>query len=276
MATSIKKAGRIYDCPAELLQALVRFNTTNPPGNEAGCIGFIKGLLQEAGIESITVARNPNRPNVIARLRGTGNTAPLLLYGHVDVVTTEGKMWTHPPFEGKIVDGFLWGRGTLDMKGGVAMMLAAFLKAKAEGLSLPGDVLFAAVADEEAGGDFGVNYLVNEHPDLFRGIKYGLGEFGGFNLSFAGRRFYPIMIAEKQLCWMKAIFHGPGGHGSIPIRGGTMAKLARALHLLDKHHLPVHITPAVRMMVEKLAENVGSIPGFVIKQVLNPTLSHPF
>ena len=126
----------MYQNPAELLQKLLQFDTTNPPGNEAACIAFIRGLLTEAGIESTVLERTPNRPNLIARLTGQGKASPILLYGHVDVVTTESQQWRHPPFEGKLVDGFVWGRGALDMKGGVAMMLAAFLRAKAEGIKL--------------------------------------------------------------------------------------------------------------------------------------------
>lgn len=266
-------SSKIHERPAELLQSLIRFDTTNPPGNELACIQYINDLLKEAGIGANIVARTPGRPNLIARLKGAGNAPPLLLYGHVDVVTTEGQKWTHPPFEGKIVDGFVWGRGALDMKGGVAMLLAAFLKAKAENTSLPGDVYFAAVADEEAGDDFGVRYLVDEHPGLFQGIRYALGEFGGFNLSVGGKRFYPIMVAEKQTCWMNATFTGPAGHGSMPCHGGAMAKLGRALLLLDKHPLPVHITPAVRLMVESLARNLGGVSGLVIRQLLNPALT---
>ncbi|MGD0750850.1 MAG: M20/M25/M40 family metallo-hydrolase [Anaerolineales bacterium] len=268
-----KQSLDIYERPAELLQNLIRFDTTNPPGNELPCIQYINGLLKDAGLKTNIVARTPGRPNLIARLKGTGQVPPLLLYGHVDVVTTEGQKWTHPPFEGEIVDGFVWGRGALDMKGGVAMLLAAFLKASADKIPLPGDVLFAAVADEEAGGDFGVRYLVDEHPDLFKGIRYAFGEFGGFNFSISGKRFYPIMVAEKQICWMKATFTGPAGHGSLPVHGGAMAKLARALHLLDTHQLPVHITPAVRMMVGSLAKNLGGPSALVIWQLLNPALT---
>ena len=263
----------VYERPAELLQNLIRFDTTNPPGNERACIQYINGLLKDAGIKTSIVARTPARPNVIARLKGAGKAPPLLLYGHVDVVTTEGQKWTQPPFEAKIVDGFIWGRGALDMKSGVAMLLAAFLKAKTEKVPLPGDVIFAAVADEEAGDEFGIRYLVDKHPDLFQGVRYAFGEFGGFNLSIGGKRFYPIMIAEKQTCWMKATFQGQAGHGSMPIRGGAMAKLARALHLLDTHSLPVHVTPAVRMMIESLAKSLGGINGLVIRQLLNPPLT---
>jgi acetylornithine deacetylase/succinyl-diaminopimelate desuccinylase-like protein len=262
----------IYTRPAELLQALIRFDTTNPPGNERPCIEYINSLLKEAGIETALVANTPERPNLIARLKGTGNAPPLLLYGHVDVVTTANQKWTHPPFEAKIVDGYIWGRGALDMKSGIAMYLAAFLKAKAEKPPLPGDIIFAAVADEEAGGDFGAKYLVEEQPGLFEGVRYALGEFGGFNMTIAGKRVYPIMIGEKQVCWMKATFHGKGGHGSMPVRGGAMAKLARALKLLDEKRLPFHVTPAVRLMMESMGRAVGGAAGVMLSQTLNSLL----
>ena len=112
----------LYQRPAELLQRLIRFDTTNPPGNEAKCIAFIDELLTGAGIKTTILAQEPEHPNLIARLSGTGKAPPLLLYGHVDVVTTENQKWQHPPFEGKIADGFIWGRGALDMKGGIAMI----------------------------------------------------------------------------------------------------------------------------------------------------------
>jgi len=263
----------IYENPAELLRQLIRFDTTNPPGNERECILFINDLLHEAGIRTTLLGKNYHRQNVIARLKGEGTAPPLLLYGHVDVVTTEKQKWQQPPFEANIVDGFVWGRGTLDMKSGVAMMLAAFLKAKAEKMPLPGDVIFCAVADEEAGGDFGAKFLVAEHPGLFEGVKYAFGEFGGFNMSIAGKRIYPIMVAEKQACWMEAAFRGQGGHGSMPVHGEAMAKLGRALRLLDRHNLPYHLTPGVRVMVESIAAALGGVSGLLFRQLTNPLLA---
>jgi len=263
----------IYKRPAELLQNLIRFDTTNPPGNEAECITYINGLLTEAGFETTLLAKSSNRPNLIARLQGRGTAPPLLLYGHVDVVTTANQKWTHPPFEGKIVDGCVWGRGALDMKGGVAMMLAALLRAKAEGLTPAGDVVLAIVCDEEAGGDYGVKYLVEEHPEQFEGIRYALGEFGGFPLYVGPRKFYLIQVAEKQICFIKATVRGPGGHGSLPMRGGAMAKLARLLQRLDQHRLPVHITPVARQMVEAMASALPFPLGIVLRQLVNPILT---
>jgi acetylornithine deacetylase/succinyl-diaminopimelate desuccinylase-like protein len=142
----------IYVQPVELLQNLIRFDTTNPPGDERPCIEYINSLMKKAGIKATILGKTRPRANLVARLKGEGKAPPLLLYGHVDVVTTKNQKWQQPPFAANIVDGYLWGRGALDMKSGVAMMLAAFLKAKAEGTSLPGDVIFCAVADEENGG----------------------------------------------------------------------------------------------------------------------------
>ena len=263
----------IYQRPVELLQNLIRFDTTNPPGNEAECVAYVNGLLREAGFETTPLAKAPNRPNLIARLKGQGGAPPLLLYGHVDVVTTLGQVWTHPPFEGVIVDGYVWGRGALDMKGGIAMMLAAFLRAKAEGLSTSGDVVLAILSDEEGGGDCGAKYLVETHPEQFKDIRYALGEFGGARFYFGRKKLYPIMVAEKQICWMQAHVHGSGGHGAFPMRGGTMAKLARVLQQLDRRSLPVHITPAARQMIEGMASSLSFPQNLILRRLLNPRLN---
>lgn len=171
---------RIYKNPVTLLQKLVQFDTTNPPGNESECISFINRLLTLAGVETRIITKSPERPNLTARLPGQGNAAPLMLYGHVDVVTTEKQRWRHPPFEGKLADGYVWGRGTLDMKGGVAMMLAAFLRAKAENITPPGDIVLAVLSDEEAGGDFGARFLVEQHPEEFAGMCHAMGPGPGW------------------------------------------------------------------------------------------------
>ena len=268
-----KTIAPIYQHPSELLQNLIRFDTTNPPGNERPCIEYLNGLLKDTGVETTLVAKTPERPNLIARLKGEGKAPPLLLYGHVDVVTTEGQQWTYPPFEGRIVDGYIWGRGALDMKSGVAMLLAAFLKAKTEKATLPGDVIFCAVADEEAGGDYGSRFLVNEHADLFKDVKYAFGEFGGFNMSMGGKRMVPIMVAEKQCCWMKVTFHGRGGHGSMPVHHQAMAKLGRTLSLLDQKQLPYHLTPAVRLMLTSIADALGGVTGLAVRALTSPLLA---
>jgi len=259
--------------PAEILQTLIRFDTTNPPGNEYLANNWARDQLLEAGIESTLVAKDPKRPNLIARLKGNGTAPPLLLQGHVDVVTTEGQNWAHPPFGAEIHDGYIWGRGALDMKSGVAMMLAAFLKAHQEKVSLPGDLILCLLADEEAGGDFGAKFLVEEHPEQFEGVRFAFGEFGGFTMEISGETFYPIMVAEKQVCWLKIILHGPAGHGSMIHQGGAMARLGQILQTLDKNMLPVHITPQIRQMISMMAEGVSFPTSIILKQLLNPALS---
>ena len=215
--------------PAKLLQTMIRFDTTNPPGNEYLVINWAKEFLANAGIDSIILSKDPNRPNLIARIKGIGQSPPLLLQGHVDVVTTKGQKWTHPPFSGDVVDDYIWGRGALDMKGAVAMMMTAFLKAHQNKIPFPGDVILCLLADEEAGGDYGAQYLVEEHPEIFTNVRYALGEAGGFSLNIAGKKFYPIMVAEKQICWTKINIQGPAGHGSLIHRGGAMARLGKIL-----------------------------------------------
>jgi len=256
--------------PVTLLQTLIRFDTTNPPGNEGPCIAYIRDLLVHAGIATTLLGIDPNRPNLIARLPGRGEAPPILMYGHVDVVTAAAQRWTHPPFEGLVKDGFIWGRGALDMKSGIAMMLTAMLRATAEGFRPPGDVILAVVSDEEAGSDTGARYLVENHASQFDGVRYAIGEFGGFTFHIGNRVFYPIMVAEKQGCWMKATLRGPGGHGSLPVRGGAMAKLGQVLTRLDRKQLPVHVTEAGSMMVTALAEGLGGAQGALLKLVLQP------
>jgi acetylornithine deacetylase/succinyl-diaminopimelate desuccinylase-like protein len=263
----------IYQRPVEILQNLIRFDTTNPPGNEAECVAYVNSLLTEAGFDTTLLTKAPNRPNLITCLKGQSNAPPFLLYGHVDVVTTLGQVWTYPPFEAKIVDGYVWGRGALDMKGGVTMMLTAFLKAKAEGLTPSGDVMLAILSDEEGGGDYGAKYLVETHPQLFKGIRYALGEFGGSRFYFGRKKLYPIMVAEKQICWMQAHVRGPGGHGAFPMRGGAMAKLARLLQQLERRRLPVHITSPARQMIEGMASALSFPQSLILRQLLNPRLT---
>ncbi len=262
-----------YNHPEELLQTLIRFNTTNPPGNEAECINYINKILTDAGFETTILSKDPNRPNLIARLKGKETTTPILLYGHVDVVTTANQKWTHPPFEAKVEDGYIWGRGALDMKGGVAMMLAAFLRAKAEHLSPSGDIVLAILSDEEGFGDYGAKFLVEEHPEHFRGIKYAISEIGGY-ATYAGRKkFYPLMVSEKRICHLKATIRGPCGHGSQTLRGGAMAKLGELLERLDTKSLPIHITPVVKEMIQEIATSLGFPLGSVYRQLSNPALT---
>ena len=257
-----------FEQPQKLLQTLIRFDTTNPPGNEAQCIHYLAGILEEAGIETKLVAKTENRPNLLARLEGNGSAPGLLLQGHVDVVTTADQQWTYPPFEGVEAEGYIWGRGAMDMKSGVVMMLCAMLRMKAEGLQPAGDITLCILSDEEAGGIQGAQFLVEEHPNLFQGIKYGLGEIGGFALYLGGRKFYPIQVAEKLQCQMRLTIRGAAGHAGF--RGaekGAMARLGQVLRDLDSERPPLHITPVTSMMISSMAEATNGSTSLILGQL---------
>jgi acetylornithine deacetylase/succinyl-diaminopimelate desuccinylase-like protein len=156
------------------------------------------------------------------------------------------------------------------MKAGVAMMASALLEAKARSLQPAGDILFAAVSDEEAGGTMGSRYLVEEHPSLFEGVQYAIGEFGGFPLTIDGTPLYMIQVGEKVPCWVQATIRGPGGHGARPMRGGAMATLGSVLSQLDRHRLPIHITSVTEHMVLAMADALPRPKGTIFRRLLNP------
>ncbi len=187
-------SGAVGHDPVELLRQLIRFDTTNPPGNEAQCIGWIKDLCDGAGLLTRILAKDAARPNLLARLAGRGTAPPLLLQGHVDVVTTDGQSWRHDPFGAELIEGEVWGRGALDMKGGVAMMLGAILRFAESTEPPPGDVLLCVLADEENLGPYGARFVVEEHSELFEGVRHALGEFGGARTEMAGLSTYPFQV----------------------------------------------------------------------------------
>jgi acetylornithine deacetylase/succinyl-diaminopimelate desuccinylase-like protein len=255
--------------PAELLQELIRFDTTNPPGTERACVERIGALLSEEGIAWQTYSARPERPNLVARLAG-GPGPGLILQGHVDVVTTVNQKWTRPPFGGELLDGWIWGRGALDMKNGVAMMVSAFLRAKREGTRLPGDLFLVVLADEEAGGLEGAAWLTDNHPELFTGVRHTIGEGGGYSSIMGGVRFYPIMVSEKRGCQLLLTLRGPGGHGSLPMRGGAMAKLGEVLGALNRNRLPVHLTEPVRLQLEAMRDRFLGERAVLFNRLLEP------
>ncbi|MFI1739962.1 M20/M25/M40 family metallo-hydrolase [Streptomyces sioyaensis] len=246
--------------PVWIAQRLIRFNTVNPPGSEAECVQWIRGVLDGAGIETRIVACDPRRPNLIARLPGRGLEPPLLLHAHVDVVPVEGQKWTRPPFAGEVVDGELWGRGAVDMKGQLAMMMAALLRMKACGEVPAGDIILAVVPDEETGSDVGSRFLVEQHPEFFEGVRYAIGEDGGAELG-VGRyaRIHPIVVAEKRTCWVRLTVRGPGGHASRVAPGsGAVGRLRRVLESISSGGLGIEQTPVVDLMLKELANALPS------------------
>ncbi|MGN6557517.1 MAG: M20/M25/M40 family metallo-hydrolase, partial [Solirubrobacterales bacterium] len=216
---------------AELAAKLIRFDTSGAPGEESACLAWVRGLAEEAGLPGVVRCRDARVPNAVFRLSGRGEAPPLVLHGHLDVVAG-GDGWGHPPFGGEVHDGVLWGRGAIDMKGAVAMMLAAVLRLRREGFRPAGDVLLALVGDEERGGGLGMRFLVEEHPHLFAGARFALGEFGGVGIEVGGRRLYPVQVAERRLCAIRATVRAGGGHGAFAEAPGAVSRLARLLDAL--------------------------------------------
>jgi len=238
----------------ELTRQLVRFDTTNPPGNEAACMKYLAGLLTDAGLDCQLLGSHPDRPNLLARLPGRDSAPPLLWHGHLDVVPVAGQRWSRPPFAAELADGCVWGRGTVDMKGGVAMMAGALLRMAAAGERPAGTVLLALLSDEEAGSYTGAHYLVREHPQLFDGVRYAIGEDGGASIGLGGgRRLHPIVVAEKRACWLRITLRGPGGHASrVASDANPVRQLNRLLTAVAGGGLGVQPTTAVRRMLAEL------------------------
>ena len=262
--------------PVQLLRELIRFDTSNPPGNERACLEFVAETLAGAGIDCRFVAKEPERPNLVARVPGEAKGPPLLLYGHVDVVPARANEWKHPPFSGELVDDVVWGRGALDMKGGVAMLVSALVSASHDS-ALDSDLVLVLTSGEETGSQQGAKFLVDEHADLFEDVRYALGEIGGFTEWVGSRRLYPIQVAEKQRCLLRATVRGAGGHPSTVVRGTAAAKLGRLLRRLDAKRLPAHVTPTAREMLAATAEALPpyeriALRGLVREPATNPLL----
>lgn len=252
----------VQDEAVGYLQALLRIDTTNPPGNEKAAADYLAGILAGEGIEPTILSSAPDRASVLARLPGRGERGPLLLQGHTDVVPADPSEWRHPPFSGLLADDCIWGRGALDMKGTVVMQLMAVLLAHRAGLKPAGDVIFAAVADEEMGGRMGAAWLVDNHPDRVR-AEVALGEVGGFSMYVGRSVFYPIQVTEKDGCGLTITARGPSGHGSQPIRDGAMAVAGRVLEQLTSKRLPLHILPIVERFIRALAEEQPELLGLL-------------
>jgi acetylornithine deacetylase/succinyl-diaminopimelate desuccinylase-like protein len=234
-----------------LLCALIRFDTTNPPGNETPCAEFLRQRFEAEGIEAQVVESAPGRGNVIARLPGEGGGKSMLLLSHLDVVPVqEPAEWTAEPFAGVVRDGFVWGRGALDCKCLTAMEAVAMFVLKRAGVRLKGDLLFAAVADEEVGGDYGAAWLVSERPEALR-ADYCINEGGGFSVTVGrGKNLYAIDVAEKGVLWLRLRFKGRPGHGSMPrAADNALVKLSEAVEKVHRYVPRKVVMPVVRQFI---------------------------
>jgi acetylornithine deacetylase/succinyl-diaminopimelate desuccinylase-like protein len=254
------------------LQALLRIDTSNPPGNETVAARYLQQVLEKEGIAANLLESSPGRGNLVARLKGTGEAEPLLLVAHLDVVPADASQWEHPPFGGEIHDGWLWGRGALDMKHMAVMSATVLRRLQREGVRLKRDVILAAVADEESGCDAGSRFLVEHHPELVK-AEYMLGEVGGYTLHLNGRRYYPVQVAEKGIAWLKLTVKGTPGHGSMPHDDNPVVKLGRILEKLGSRPLPQHNTPAMERFIRLVAPTQPVPARYVMPLLLQPSLS---
>jgi acetylornithine deacetylase/succinyl-diaminopimelate desuccinylase-like protein len=253
----------------EFVSELIRFDTSNTgeletTKGEAECARWVAEQLEEVGYQTEYVESGaPGRGNVFARLAGEDRSrGALLVHGHLDVVPAEAADWSVHPFSGTVQDGYVWGRGAVDMKNMIGMMVAVARHFKRAGLVPPRDLVFAFVADEEAGGKYGCQWLVENRPDLFEGVTEAIGEVGGFSLTVprhdgGERRLYLIETAEKGMQWMRLTARGRAGHGSFVHDDNAVTTLAAAVARLGRHQFPVVLTDPVAQFLTAVGEETG-------------------
>ncbi len=254
----------------DVLRALIRIDTSNPPGNETPAATFLKGYLEGAGVECELVARDPKRANLVARIKGTGDGPTLALMGHTDVVPADHKDWAHPPFDAHLDDdGFIWGRGTVDMKNETATRAVTMALLARSGWRPRGDLVFIAQADEENGEhEVGLKWLRNERPDIR--TDYAIDEGGGLHLELTDDRIViPINVGEKATLPVRITALGEAGHASTPTAGNNAVPLlAQLVQRLARHNVAPALLDETRRTLEILVGDVGhDLEGAIRKAV---------
>ena len=233
-------------------QALLRLDTSDPPGNEAPAVEYLKSVLEREGIEVKVFASDPKRPSLVARLRGNGKKRPILIMGHTDVVNVDPAKWTHPPFSATRVDGYVYGRGTLDDKDNVVASLMTMIQLKRARVQLDRDVIFLAEPGEESGGRVGIGYMVAEHwPEIE--AEYCLAEGGNVTRTGGKVEYAGVATTEKVSRGVRLIARGPSGHGSVPLRTNAVAHLARAVARISEWQTPLRLNETTRAFFERMA-----------------------
>jgi acetylornithine deacetylase/succinyl-diaminopimelate desuccinylase-like protein len=254
--------------PAHLLSELIRLDTSNPPGNEEIAVQFMEALLKKEGIGSDIIMPEPRRANIIARIKGKNSGKPVVLLGHIDVVPATDEGWIEPPFEGAVRDGYIYGRGAIDMKSQVAAHLVSFIKLRRSGVVPERDVIFLATADEEVGGELGAEYMFDKVADL-GDASFVLSE-GGFVTEDNGRFHARISVGEKQMCQFRIRATGTGGHGSMPHGDNANDKVLRSACRIVENRRPLHPTPiTTRYLNESLrGRKIGKLTFTNLKDAL--------
>lgn len=256
-----------YDAAAEavgLCSDLIRIDTTNfgddsGPGERAAAT-YVAGLLDEVGIACAEYEFAPGRTSLVARWGGADRDRSdgLLIHGHLDVVPAAAEDWQVHPFSGEVRDGYVWGRGAVDMKDFDAMLLSV-VRARVRAGAVPErPIVLCFTADEEAGGGLGARPLVEEHPEVFEGVTEAIGEVGGFSVPVRGRRMYLIETAEKGMAWMRLTAKGRAGHGSMVNHDNAVTRLAAAVARIGAYQWPVRLTPTMEVLLASVAELAGT------------------
>jgi acetylornithine deacetylase/succinyl-diaminopimelate desuccinylase-like protein len=276
----------LRDEVTDLLQRLIRVDTTNPPGNETAAAELLRDYLEANGVECELIAKVPERANLVARLKGGGGPS-LLLLGHTDVVLADPAEWSVPPFSGELRDGMVWGRGALDMKSEVAANAVAIASLAREGFRPSGDLIFAATADEEAGAGFGLEWLCEEHPDAVR-CDFAINEGGGSRVELEdGRPIYEATVAEKMTAPFRLRVLGRSGHASMPgIADNPLVKASRLIERIAAYRPEPQLGPEVEAFLSVVLGEVppaqeaverlrplSAVGAAVIEALLAPTFS---
>jgi acetylornithine deacetylase/succinyl-diaminopimelate desuccinylase-like protein len=263
----------VEDEVTQFLSELIRINTTNPPGNETAAAKYVAENLGKEGFECELFESAPERGSVITRLKGTGEKPSLLLLSHLDVVAADAKEWSVDPFGGVVKDGFVWGRGALDMKGMTAIEVMVLKLLKRNGVALKGDVILAATADEEQGGLSGADYLLRNYPEKIY-APYVLNEGGGSAMPTRNGNVFTVQTAEKGILWFKVKAKGTPGHGSMPnVADNAIMRMNKVIEKLGNYRSQVSLVPTVKKFLEETARQDPTLQEPFRRLLANPELS---
>jgi len=255
-----------------LLSDLIRINTTNPPGNETEAAKYLAETLEKEGFKCELFESAPGRGSIITRIKGTGEKPNLLLLSHLDVVAANPKEWSVDPFEGVVKNGFVWGRGALDMKSMTAMEVMVMKLLKRNKMKLKGDVILAATADEEKGGEAGAGWLVRNHPEKIR-ADYVINEGGGLAIPIEGKNIYTIQTAEKGILWFKIKAKGRPGHGSVPgTADNAILRMNRVVEKLGNYRAKMTVVPTVKQFLSQITKENKTVQQALMLLLQNPDM----
>lgn len=253
-------------------QAILRLDTSNPPGNEGIVVDYMKSVLEREGIETRVFALDPKRPNLVARLRGSGKKRPVLIMGHTDVVKVDPAKWTHPPFSATREGGYVYGRGTVDDKDNAVAGLMVMLLLKRLNVPLDRDVIFLAEAGEEASTQFGIQFMVEKHwPEI--DAEFCFAEGGGVTRTGGKVRFASVQTSEKIPYGITLTARGPAGHGSVPLRTNAVVHLSQAIAKIAAWQTPMRLNDTTKAYFERIARISAPEEASRYQNVANPEMS---